>query len=245
MYPNLRLYLDLEEAATTFTKAALTAKYGTDDAAVAADQSVQNFASTLIDPKGGNVGRINPSNRLDTIDKLAALSAQTITLTLLHNLAQLNDFGVIIYNAAVFPFAPVGKHLFSPQKDYSIMVEMLAMLPNREGLARQYSFADAFEVLLYKGISLVPNLEGTPPFSDDTVPDWNGTLPFTGDGAEEANQAVIKFRYALTQYVSSTSYGRQMQFLNTPEEILWHLYYYLSVRIQADIIHAIDFCRGQ
>ncbi|GAX83575.1 hypothetical protein CEUSTIGMA_g11000.t1 [Chlamydomonas eustigma] len=102
------------------------------------------------------------------------------------------------------------------------MVEMPAMLPNREGLARQYSIADAFEVLLYKGISLVPNLEGTPPtppFSDDTVPDWNGTLPFTGDRAEEANQAVIKFRYALTQYVSSTSYGRQMQFLNTPEEI--------------------------
>jgi hypothetical protein len=59
---------------------ALTALYGS-DSAVASDQRVQDFAAAMIDPERGNLGRINPSNKLDTIHKLASASGLAITLT--------------------------------------------------------------------------------------------------------------------------------------------------------------------
>jgi hypothetical protein len=58
----------------------------------------------------------------------------------------MNDFAAVLYNAAILPFDPVVRHLFSPTKDYS-MVEMMAMLPNSHNVAKQYLFADEFEVI--------------------------------------------------------------------------------------------------
>ncbi|GAX80325.1 hypothetical protein CEUSTIGMA_g7763.t1 [Chlamydomonas eustigma] len=80
LYPNLKLLIDLEAISTKFSKAALTAMYGT-YSAVAADQKVNALAAAMIDPVRGNLRRINPSNKLDTIDKLASASGLVITLT--------------------------------------------------------------------------------------------------------------------------------------------------------------------
>jgi hypothetical protein len=54
-------------------------------------------------------------------------------------------------------------------------------------------------------------------------------LPFSGRGAEKANEAVFVFRHVVTEYVSSTTHGRQMHSMNTPDVIAKYLGTYINV----------------
>jgi hypothetical protein len=177
------------------------AQYFPTDASVAGDAALQAWAAAMLDPLGGNLGRINEANRLDTRAALHDVLALALYTNLAHNTGNLQDFGVRGFSVAHHPPSVRLSGPPSPTAKYKPQQIMDAM-PNAHVYGRETLFTSVFG-------GSAPVTQFVPGSLDlETgagAPDWRADLPFpaggapgAGPAADAANDAVEALRRAVS-----------------------------------------------
>lgn len=221
-YPQARFALELQAIVDTFATRFIDANYRT-DAAVAGDAKIQAWAAAMIDPLGGNLGRITPSNNIRTKRDLTQVVGHMLGLTVFHQILNFFDFTVGKWSMANLPFSPAIMELPSPNATYSLD-EIVGAGVDAVAYAKQINFDSYMDLVTppspYQWVPYqCPGGVCPPQYDRSAKPDYYGKLPFSNSTAAglAMNEAVIAFRKDVPKFLATTEYTRVLHTVTDPD----------------------------
>lgn len=234
LYPAARIFLDAYELASAFVEKVVNIYYP-NDAAVAADQEIQNFAAAMIDPLAGNLVKFSETNRIRTKKELVDIIGFSVSLTALHVLVYNFEFTGWNYNLAMFSQTNAVPGLFNATATYSL-AELVGSQTSSHAYSKQMTVSN-FLLTTQKSPPWVPykchgngTIYGTCPYwyevdangvplgepdYEAPISNYNTSTP----AGRQAFAAAVEWRKAWPTYVAGTNNTRVAWAYLTPDQV--------------------------
>jgi len=228
-YPQMQIQLGLEKLCNEYGTEVVKIFYKDSDD-MKKDKQLQNFLTALVDKQGSNLISVlkDPNAEITTRGQVGKIMGMTIFKTVIHACLHLLDYFKKNDNICAGPTRIDKSTLPDPTKSYT-EAEMMELMPDAFSMAQQ----------LFQGFTIAGVSPQGGPWLKPTVPggkevNWEADLPFDSstEQGKAANNAAIKFRKAIVDYVDSFKadpyeYGvgmRQTEInFNWPWELTTHI----------------------